>query len=202
VSYDNLEGSKEGLKWNLKDLTTLEEVLKITPGRDAVVQAGGNLGVFPKRLAEEFKAVYTFEPDPDHFLVMCRNAPEKNIIRFQAAIGEQPTLINTVHGNERGRTHEGVTHVKGVGIIPTVRLDDLHLVNCNLIYLDIEGYELFALRGAAETIKRCKPVIVVELNINITRYGFKSEDVRNFIISLGYTRKLRMRSDEIFVPED
>jgi hypothetical protein len=65
----------------------------------------------------------------------------------------------------------GNQRVSGVGPIPTMRIDDLALPRCDLIYLDVEGEELNALKGAMETIERCKPVIVYE-----ARQAFKHND--------------------------
>jgi FkbM family methyltransferase len=179
--------------------------LKHTRGRDAVVQAGGNLGVFPKALSEQFKAVYTFEPDPKLFRWMTENAPEDNIVRFQAALGHTRQLVGTVmerRYKEHLPPHEGVTHVVEKGIIPQLRIDDLDLPICDLIYLDVEGREFHALRGAEVTILLRRPVIVVEVNQCCTFYGVEPEAMRAFLIGLGYRRvdDEDMRSDELYVP--
>lgn len=197
------KGDARAVKWSIRDLASLKSVLRLVPGRTACVQAGANLGVFPKYLSKHFAATYVFEPSPDLFPMMVRNAPEPNVFRFQAALGEKPGLVGTActrrkHGP--GPIHAGLTHIAGEGYIPTLRLDDLALPVCDLLYLDVEGFELYALRGAAETIERCRPVIAVEINANVTFYGLKGDDVRQFILSQGYRAAEQMRSDEVFVP--
>jgi hypothetical protein len=53
--------------------------------------------------------------------------------------------------------------------------------------LDVEGFELKALRGAVNTIKKYKPVLCVELCEKwLNRYGDSSTDVIKFIENLGY----------------
>jgi hypothetical protein len=42
-------------------------------------------------------------------------------------------------------------------------IDDLSLNSCNLIHLDIEGYELYAIKGAVNTIVKYKPTVVLEV---------------------------------------
>lgn len=202
--WNRFKGTPEGLKWNYRDLSTLDAVMKMTLGRTAVVQAGGNLGIFPKRLAQEFKAVYTFEPDSKCFEKLMANAPEHNIVKFQAALGCDRVLVST-SGTRRDNKpvrHEGITHVAGDGIIPTIAIDDLGLQVCDLIYLDLEGYELFALRGGKETIARCRPVVVSEINKCIGFVGFTEDDVRRCILDQGYRFVKKMHSDEIFVPQE
>lgn len=205
--YDwaTFRGTPAGLKWNRRDLATVDQAVALVPGRTAVVQAGGNLGVFAKHLAKVFATVYVFEPAPALFPILCANAPEPNVIRLQAALGDTRQLIS-VSQIRRTKTHEqaheGITHVSGPGVIPTLLLDDLALPVCDLLYLDTEGYELFALRGAVATITRCRPVIAVEINQNIQHYGVTGDDMRAFLTGQGYRCAFRAHSDEVYVPEE
>jgi FkbM family methyltransferase len=199
--WDRFQGSAACLKWSRRDLETLQRALEYVPRRRACVQAGGNLGIFPKYLAERFGIVYTFEPDPKLFRMLSHNAPEPNIMRIQAALGadNQPVRMECSRRDNTGRAvHEGLTHVAGPGSIPCVRIDDLRLCVCDLIYLDVEGWEYFALQGALETIERCRPVIAVEINRNIGYTGHTGDELRALIASRGYTHVLTMHSDEIY----
>jgi len=197
-----MRGSEAALKWGRRDLAHLDAVMQLVPGRTAVVQAGGNLGLFPKRLATEFATVYTFEIAADCFEMMTENAPEENIIRFQAALGERHGLVGACRVRRDGKpdAHEGITHVVPHGTIPTLLIDDLALPVCDLIYLDIEGYELYALRGAVETLQRCRPVVALEINKSLKYVGLTPEQVTGFIAAQGYKRLLQLGSDQVFVP--
>jgi hypothetical protein len=106
-----------------------------------------------------------------------------------------------LRGND-GKTslHCGMTYlVANKGYVPTLRLDDLALHACDLIYLDVEGYELFALQGAKETIAKYKPVIACEINRGIEYFGISGDDLRTHIRLLGYRFHDRHRSDEVWV---
>jgi len=198
-------GDSRAVKWSIRDLESLKAVMRLVPGRTACVQAGANVGVFPKYLARHFTTSYVFEPSSELFPVMIRNAPESNIIRFQAVLGEKPGLVGiacTRRKHGPGPIHPGLTHVDGPGTIPTLRLDDLALPVVDLMYLDVEGFEMFALRGAVETIARCRPVIAVEVNSNIRYYGFSQDDIRAYVVSLGYRHALSVHSDEAFIPAE
>lgn len=205
-TYDwaKFRGSAEALKYACRDLATLDQAVKYTPGRRAAVQAGGNLGIFAHHLARTFATVYTFEPSPKLFPLLMANAPEANIIRFQAALGETRgelvAMAQVRRCPSKGTAHEGITHIAGPGVIPTIRLDDLALPICDLLVLDLEGWELYALRGAAETIRRCKPTLLVEINQNVEFYGLTRDSVRDLILGHGYRCVTRIYSDELFVP--
>lgn len=202
--WHKLAGSPEALKWARRDIANLDRAVTMTRGKTAAVQAGGNLGVFPKRLAQQFETVYTFEPAADLFALMQRNAPETNIVKFQAALGDERCLIgmSRIRRDGKPNNHEGITHVAGPGVIPTLRIDDLGLPVCDLIYLDIEGWELYALRGAAETIAMCRPVVCVEINKNLGFVNIEPDTVRQEVLRHGYRFVGRLVSDELFVPAE
>lgn len=200
--WSKFEGSELCLKWSRVDLGNLEEALARTSRRRVAVQAGGNLGIFPKRLAADFEAVYTFEPDSSLFAKMVRNAPEPNIVKFQAALSDKRAYVSTLCQRRDGRParHEGVTHVVDQGIIPTMTIDELQLPACDLIYLDVEGYELNALNGAWGTIRRYKPVVVIEINSCIEVMGISRELMLTVMRTAQYDLTRTVRSDHIFLP--
>lgn len=204
-NWNAFQGSASALRYNRRDLATIAALLELVPGRTAVVQAGGNLGIFPKALARVFETVYTFEPAPDLFAMLLANAPEPNIVKFQAALGDVPKLVGLSRQRRDGKTdnHEGITHVAGDGTIPTLRVDDLRLPVVDLLFLDVEGYELFALWGAKDTIARCRPTIAVEINKGIGFLGYQPDDVRRAILDRGYVAiGERHHADEFFIPAE
>lgn len=202
-NWKSFDGSKDALRWNRRDIPHLDRFVALCPQQRVAVQAGGNLGVYPKRLSESFDVVMTFEPSPELFPKMCKNAPEPNIIRFQAALGERVGFVGMAcyRRDTTGKpVHEGLTHVAGDGYVPMLPLDVFALPVCDLIQIDIEGFELYALRGAQATILRCKPVIVVEVNGNLEQYGFQRSEVRSWLETHCYRFVERLKSDEVFVP--
>lgn len=202
-NWDAFAGDPTCLKYSRRDLQILERALRHVPGRTAAVQAGANLGVFPRRLAELFETVYTFEPAPQLFAATMHNAPAANIVKLQAAVGESHKLIALSRARRDGSSkpeHDGLTHVSGPGAIPCLCIDDLALPVCDLIYLDVEGFELYALRGARETVRRCRPVIGVEVNSAIEHSGASARELREWIRLHGYVLAFGMHSDEIYVP--
>ena len=203
--WEDFRGSRLGLKWNRRDLPNLDRVIAHVPKKRVAVQAGGNLGIFPKRLAMVFETVYTFEPEPNLFVKLCHNAPESNIIKIQAALGDSHKGVRMSGKRRDGKpdTHEGITHVAGDGPIPTLRLDDLELTVVDLIQLDLEGWELYALRGARDTIRRCRPVLCVEINKSLGFVGIQKEVVRDLIVDVfGYVPIARLQSDDVYLPKE
>lgn len=168
----------------LKDLD--EHVLPLIKEKGVVVQAGGAMGMWAKRFAQVFDVVYTFEPTPDSFYCCSFNCPELNIVPFNAALGAEPKMVKMAFPEHAKRSKAGKENLGGFrcfegGYTPTIVLDSLALPRCDLMFLDLEGYELFALRGAKETIDRCRPVIIMEDKGCSNVFGYAKGDVEKHL---------------------
>lgn len=132
--------------------------------RRTVVQAGGCVGVWPVRLSMFFDDVRTFELEPVNFRCLEANTAHlPNVTCTHAALGEAEKMVGVFLEEQPTRTgNPGAWHVVDDGDLPMTTIDSLQLDDCDLIYLDIEGYEVAALQGALDTIERCRPVIGVE----------------------------------------
>lgn len=134
-------------------------------GRKVVVQAGGNVGVYPKALAPLFERVVTFEPDADNMACLLRNMTEDNVAVFHAALSDASgsCSMQVVEPDNCG-AHKINVHEKSAygDCIPVMTIDELELDACDLIWLDIEGHEAKAIDGASKTIARFWPIIVLE----------------------------------------
>jgi len=161
------------------------------------VQAGGNMGYYVRQYAELFDNVYTFEPEPINFYCLNQNIENQNVFKYQACIGNTRDLVKLkIKVKNRGKNH-----VIGSGNIPTLLIDDLNLTECNLIHLDIEGYEFFALKGAIETIKRCRPIVAIEFFQKCaTRFNYTLDDVENFLFGLGYKLLTTYEEERVYAP--
>lgn len=161
--------------------------LEFCRGNNVVVQAGGNCGLYPKLFAKHFKRVYTFEPDAFNFHCLVNNCQEHNIIKINAALGDTNRLVGINNGN-KGNTGTFTINTQE-GFIPTFTVDQLALDACDLIQLDIEGYEVYAIKGALETIKKYRPVITLETVIDET-----DQILRNN----GYVSTKQVGADKIY----
>ena len=83
-----------------------------------------------------------------------------------------------------------------------MRLDDLLIGNTffeerklSLIKIDIQGYEIFALKGAKNIIAKHKPIILCEV---ISESGNNETIIKNFLKDLGYSLKASFKKDRIY----
>ncbi|MBW9221447.1 FkbM family methyltransferase [Methanothermococcus sp. SCGC AD-155-C09] len=96
--------------------------------------------------------VFAFEPDESIFNYLVENIKNNNL-------DNKVTSINYGTGDREEILNFGDVELKITTIDNIVEKEKINGVS--LIKMDIEGYELKALRGGAKTIKKYKPVLII-----------------------------------------
>lgn len=147
-------------EWARKGATIVETL----DNTRVCVQAGGNVGVFPYGLSKYFRSVHTFEPIDTSMECLLKNIESRdNIHPHYGALGTGP-MKASLHRSSEGNS--GATQIKEdpEGSLHVLALDSLELEEVDLLWLDVEGFEVKAIQGARDTIERCSPLIVAENN--------------------------------------
>lgn len=152
---------------------------------DVIIDIGANIGWYAlhfARLCEGTDAkVLAFEPDPRNYALL-----EENIARngatavqpLQLALSDNDAgaALHRFGDNNLGRHSMLPINEGGSVAVATARLDDI-LAQPELagrtpraMKMDIEGFELVALRGAPETLMAC-PLVVLEYSPRYMRAG-------------------------------
>jgi len=158
------------------------------------VQAGGNVGYYVRMYADMFDQVISFEPDPLNFHCLQKNITSSNVKAINACVGDSNGQLSLV----RSKWNCGYVRVAGSGQIPTHRIDDLQLEVCDLIHLDIEGYEYNALLGATSTMSRCSPVVAFESKNLSENYGHSLAKIKDLMRSHGYEQVGEIYMDTVW----
>ena len=176
-------------------------VLPYVNEKNIMIQAGGNCGFLLSTFTNHFNYVYTFEPDPINFYCLNQNINTPNVIKLQCCLGNDnmPVKIQQLFRENKPNDTGGV-HIIGKGFTPSIKIDDLNLPDCNLIQLDVEGYELEALLGGINTIKKYKPVLCVEFCEKwLNRYNTNSDKILELLKELNYINVKDYGVDKIFI---
>lgn len=179
-------------KHSLRHVASLEWALARVKRRRTALQAGGNIGLWPRRLAERFARVLTFEPDATScacLLLNTRACP--NVTVDPRALGAAPGTCDIAHRSL------GSHQVIDGPTVEVTTIDALGLTDLDFLQLDIEGYEWHALAGGRETIARCRPLIQVELRGFTEKYGHSDAEVRALLGALGYVEVSRQRGNDV-----
>ena len=145
----------------------VKQLLQDRPG--SMVHAGTFFGDMVPTFAKACpKTLYAFEPVLENY-VLAKLGVEANgltnVVLTNAGLGTEiaPAFVDT--GGENQEHRGGSSHIARSGQATSLfKIDALELDDLTLLQLDVEGFELHALKGAAKTIERCSPVILVEDN--------------------------------------
>ena len=202
---------KEGWLWpkydngcwrhlNKKGYANHPEIISdLCEDKSLVIQAGGNCGVYPKKFAQHFNSVVTFEPNHENFFCLTHNVPEKNVFKFQCFLGNETKPMGIKSNTDANNEYNaGAFQAIEGGIIPQVTIDSFRL-KPSLIQLDLEGFEGNALQGAKDTILAHKPVVVVETNSSFSdKLGWSKAKINELMESYGYSIAVEMKLDTVY----
>jgi FkbM family methyltransferase len=199
-----------GDKWERHSFDLLAE--HIVPG-SVVIEVGAHIGTHTVRmgqLAGPWGRVYAFEPQRKIYRELHHNLALNgvtNVVALRMAVGSGETRI--VEMNPATPGNEGGTGVGAGGDAAELRsLDSFGFERVSLLKIDVETYENEVLDGALDTIRRNRPVMLIEI-MGGHDPETASPDVleriavtREKIEALGYSVTQVFKHDYIAVPVD
>ena len=161
-------------------------------------------GVYSYKLSQNFKTVHAFEPNPLLFPYLEKNLKKiiKNIKLYNYALSDingkselkLPLRSNSIFKDNieelfklGAATMHPENEIDNYKKIPIniKKLDEIKIDNkIGFIKIDVEGHEKNVLEGGRETIKKDKPVLLIEIEEKHTRKPV--EETINFVRSLNY----------------
>lgn len=181
----------------------LDQVLPLIPNKRVCIQAGGACGVWPAYLAQHFDVVYTFEPASENFNCLNKNINDVNIFAAIGALADVKGVFD-LNLDLPEKSNCGAVYLSCIDTNETneacasITIDSLSKKAVDFICLDIEGCEEKALRGAAKTIERCNPVIMIEEKPLPHLKPGEHLKARQFLESIGYKEVLKVNRDVVF----
>lgn len=177
---------------------------------DVVIDVGAHGGAWTGPLSRlvPHGHVFAFEALPYYATVLrltARLLGWKNVTILNQAATDRPQRLELVFRDAAGRHLTGTTHVSGrneqglrqasgggVSVeVEGVTLDQFRsqrqIKAVRFIKIDVEGFELPVLRGAARLIEECRPLLWCELWSAYTqRYGYSTMDLFAFLTERNY----------------
>lgn len=178
---------------------------KLHKRKGIAIQAGGNVGLWPRDMAAAFDKVYTFEPHPDLFQVLCQNIKGiENVQAHGCALGDHigGEILRYLSLGSHYVDDTGSAYGEMGGAIKVITIDYFDLDDVTFICLDVEGFEGRVIGGAAKTIKKCRPVIQLEqLEKPVPRIPNFNTAIP-WLKGIGYQCRTTVGNDHIYVPEE
>jgi FkbM family methyltransferase len=115
--------------------------------------------------------VYAFEPLPSHVKIVEYNIAQNllgdRITVISAGVGSESNQVAKAHHLFSQVTHPGFQILGNEDQFPVVSIDDYvdesKISKIDFIKMDIEGFEIAALKGAAKTIEHFSPKLAISL---------------------------------------
>jgi FkbM family methyltransferase len=174
------------------DQSALPIIGKLIGPESVVYDIGAFIGDHTAFYASLALKVVAFEASLDAARCLAENvAPYRNVVVFAGPVGDGSCVSDGVCED----VNKGARHVVKVREAPFARrsLTIDRLVNAgalpppNLIKLDIEGWEVRALRGAEGTLLKYHPTLVVEVNRGaLERACTSPEELHDLLTRHGY----------------
>ena len=174
---------------------------------DCAVDLGAHVGIFSRHFAQHFKRVVSFEPTQETRECLEKNVPDNVTIIPYACGDHEGTVLFRRHIKNSGGSEmvdnradiPGFEHYS----VRMITLDSLDLEGVGLVKIDVQGCEPMALRGAADTLRRCKPVVLIEEKPLGGPTGSVEhiEVSRNILLGYGYSERERVGADRIYICE-
>lgn len=148
----------------------------ITSTQKISIDVGANIGFYSALLAPLSQRVFSFEANPHLQPYLTNNLFRfKNVTLFPVAAssftGEIEFNIPYSAEDQLSVSGQGGTSglfMKKTGVemintkVPCFPVDSLKLENVGFMKIDVEGAELEVIKGAEDTIRRCRPNVVIE----------------------------------------
>lgn len=159
------------------------------------IDVGSNVGEWTRPLAEKFQQVICFEPNPSFRECFNKNISETNVTLHPYGLSKNEHKVTQGFNNTYLNEMAGDTAPRD-GDIQCRTLDSFNLTNVDYIKIDIDGFEVPMLLGAQKTMRENNPVINIEMKER-KRPKIVLES-RKILMNLGYNRRSRVRSDEVW----
>lgn len=174
---------------------------KFVKNFNSAIDVGANIGLHSVRFAQKFKNVYSFEPVTSNFECLKLNASTfDNIKLYNLALGEtdKTDVIELPKNSTNCGAYSFVDFKNSEEMllretIQIQKLDNFNL-DADLIKIDVQGYETLVLNGAVNTIKKNRPVLIIEI---IHQQDFIS--INNILQELEYKCISAIKKDKIWI---
>lgn len=186
-------------------IDNLNAALRHVTNHDCAIDGGAHVGTWSRVMSGAFEKVIAVEPSHDTFECLTFNLQQAgcaNVDCRHLALGDAPGQI-AMHLDpvQAEKANTGARFVRPGGDIAVETIDSWNLPSLGFLKLDIEGSEYVALRGAKDTLQRCRPIVLFENKwLWTVHYGVPKNAVAQFLTSIGYRMLEQVSRDQIWGP--
>lgn len=162
----------------------------------SIVHAGTYFGDFLPALSSfigKGASIYAYEPNAENYQCACitiglNNLSNVKLVNCGLGAGDGVLMLQTA--DETGKPLGGASKITPDGkeqvIVNSIDQSVPDSEYISIIQLDVEGFEIEALKGAIKTVKRCRPILILEIweGVDVTQ----DQWFNNEILGMGYIK--------------
>ncbi len=173
---------------NFYELETLQYLQTNYGNFQNILDIGSNIGNHMLYYCSNMQAkqVICFEPNSFNHGVLCKNVELNNLQQVvtvhNCALGEKTGkgIQKDFSNSNTGMNRIEAAAVHEEGAIEIKRLDDFGYSDIDFVKIDVEGFEVEVLKGAANTLRNSKAVVMIEV------FEKSRQQVNELMESYGY----------------
>ena len=167
---------------------------------DIFLDVGANIGFYSILFSNQFKQIYSFEPNERNFQILTKNINKNKIKKikiFNFALGEKEEILKG-HSNTKGELFQTSGFAisdnnEGEDVLIKKGDDILDFSNRNIsIKIDVEGFELFVLKGLKSILLNNFCIIQIEI------WKKNHDEVHKFLELLKYKKICFIEGDTYY----
>lgn len=150
-----------------------------------VIDVGANIGLtslMAKKVLGNRVKVFAFEPDLENYALLTLNTLilGDSFHGFRLALNsgdnhiEKIDNLSAVAAKNRGGVRISRTNLPSAQMVPAIDLDTFFeiygITECDLIKIDVEGFEIQVLKGAREVLHKHRPILFLEHQKSLANY--------------------------------
>jgi len=190
-----------------REYSTIQIFFRIIQKGDYVIEIGGHIGYFSTLFSNIIGPdgkLDVFEPSGENLKYLKKNVsllPAKlsyGVSIIEKGVGDQNIILDFFIDPITGQNNSFVKDFDGfyenrkysadenaklmIVAVPVIRLDDYlqnNTVHPNFIKIDVEGFEYNVILGAKNTIEKCKPSFMIEIQKD-------ENEIISYFLSVGY----------------
>ena len=162
-----------------------------------ILDVGAHVGLWSRPMMHRANTKYIWAFEPNHLVRECyvlNMGGFENYSIYPFALGDK---------NRKGHLNVETDNSGNTNIHPTKNgdteirtLDSFNFEHIDYIKVDVEGFEYNFLKGAVDTLNRCRPFVHLEMKSKNMRNS--KEEFTRFMKNIGYSQVLKVGAEVLY----
>lgn len=193
IEIDLRKFAERAIPFNAYEPAISRKILDVIKHDDVIFDVGSWIGYYTLLAARRANRVISIEPDDINYDRLKRNVQLNNfsnVTILNIAVGDKSsdgTLVQGMGSSSHRIASQGFGKIVKIDTLDNI-IDELRIKEINVLLMDIEGYEYFALKGLTHSLsKKVVKNIICEIHPEMLREnGVKEDDVIDILSRSDY----------------